>query len=360
MRIAQLQRPVAAAASCLARTNPTAALRQLPDAFAQLRIGASNAALEGRRYASVKAQGAYKIRSTRTIPKKMGAKKTGDNYVITGNIIYKQRGTLWFPGENCGMGRDHTIYALTSGYVKYYKDPLKHPKRQYIGVVFERDQKLPQPPHAVRRRRLNMTATVMSPAPPEPELSPSGIPTTVVRPGNGRAPHPRDERVLRLDRADGAYAYAEESWRLGTLVRTHKRPRGSRRVAMRHRRRRTKRREQRRRALRVERLERRRLTIDGLHAARGRRMREARQRRRAERMAGLEGGGAENINVNPDAGNAGTGGHSAANAAIPPTGGEMKPLKGAASGAEKRQVEKMKPQKAKKGGQAKKGQGKKS
>lgn len=59
------------------------------------------------------------------------------------------------------MGRDHTIYAAESGYVKYYKDPLKHPKRQYIGVVFERDQMLPLARNAARKRRLGMVATKM-------------------------------------------------------------------------------------------------------------------------------------------------------------------------------------------------------
>jgi large subunit ribosomal protein L27 len=59
------------------------------------------------------------------------------------------------------MGRDHTIYATESGYVKYYKDPEKHPKRQYIGVVFERNQDLPLPRNAPRRRRLGMVATKM-------------------------------------------------------------------------------------------------------------------------------------------------------------------------------------------------------
>jgi len=83
---------------------------------------------------------------------------TAEQYVIPGNIIYRQRGTLWFPGDNCAMGRDHTIYATQPGYVKYYRDPVTHPKRQFIGVVFERSQTLPQPPHAVRRRRLGMLA----------------------------------------------------------------------------------------------------------------------------------------------------------------------------------------------------------
>lgn len=81
--------------------------------------------------------------------------RTGE-YVIPGNIIFRQRGTMWFPGENCKFGRDHCIFATQAGYVRYYKDPLKHPDRQYIGVVFNKEDKLPYPPNAARRRRLNM------------------------------------------------------------------------------------------------------------------------------------------------------------------------------------------------------------
>jgi hypothetical protein len=71
------------------------------------------------------------------------------------------------------MGRDHTIYATESGYVKYYKDPEKHPKRQYIGVVFKRDQVLPLPRNSHRRRRLNMVAVKMevSPTATEPAVT---------------------------------------------------------------------------------------------------------------------------------------------------------------------------------------------
>ncbi|KAI5196782.1 ribosomal protein L27 [Aureobasidium subglaciale] len=112
------------------------------------------------RHASHKAQGAANSAKDGA-GKRLGAKKSGEQYVIPGNIIFRQRGTKWFPGDNVGMGRDHTIYATQPGYVKYYKDPLKHPKRQYIGVVFERNQVLPQPPHAVRRRRLGMLAHQM-------------------------------------------------------------------------------------------------------------------------------------------------------------------------------------------------------
>jgi hypothetical protein len=61
------------------------------------------------------------------------------------------------------MGRDHTVYATEKGFVKYYRDPLKHPNRQYIGVAFKRDDSLPYPPNAARRRRLNMLAVQTTP-----------------------------------------------------------------------------------------------------------------------------------------------------------------------------------------------------
>ncbi|KAI0835171.1 ribosomal L27 protein-domain-containing protein [Hypoxylon sp. FL0890] len=281
MRIAQLTRPIAAAASSISRTTSPTTIRQLREVLGQLRIGSSNAVVEGRRHASVKSQGAYKLRDSSTIPKKLGAKKSGDSWVIPGNIIYKQRGTKWYPGENCGIGRDHTIFALASGYVKYYRDPAKHPKRQYIGVVFNKEDKLPYPQHAMRKRRLNMIAVPIPPPEPEPEISPSGIPTQIVRQGYGRKPHPRDERIIKL-RQDGSYAYAEESWRLGTLVRTEKRKMGSRRVAMRIRRRKAKAIALEMRAEREDKIARRKEALDAQRAARARKMKEYRARKAAE------------------------------------------------------------------------------
>jgi protein phosphatase inhibitor 2 len=102
--------------------------------------------------------------------------------VIPGNILYKQRGTIWHAGENAILGRDHTIHAAVAGYVKYYRDPARHPDRQYIGVVFSKDDKLPYPPNSPRVRRLGMVAVqrkTTEPAPPT--LSSSGIPLKVVR-----------------------------------------------------------------------------------------------------------------------------------------------------------------------------------
>ena len=54
------------------------------------------------------------------------------------------------------MGRDHTIFAKEKGYVCFYKDPETHPKRKYIGVVFERGMKLPTPRNKPRIRRLGL------------------------------------------------------------------------------------------------------------------------------------------------------------------------------------------------------------
>ncbi len=51
--------------------------------------------------------------------KRLGVKKFGGEYVIPGNIIVRQRGTKFHPGENVSMGRDHTIFATIEGHVVF-------------------------------------------------------------------------------------------------------------------------------------------------------------------------------------------------------------------------------------------------
>ena len=51
--------------------------------------------------------------------KRLGVKKFGGEVVIPGNIIVRQRGTQWHPDANVGMGKDHTLFALTAGNVDY-------------------------------------------------------------------------------------------------------------------------------------------------------------------------------------------------------------------------------------------------
>ncbi len=51
--------------------------------------------------------------------RRLGVKKSGGQAVIAGNILVRQRGTKWYPGENVGLGRDHTIFALVDGRVEF-------------------------------------------------------------------------------------------------------------------------------------------------------------------------------------------------------------------------------------------------
>jgi len=50
---------------------------------------------------------------------RLGLKIFGGEQVIAGNIIARQRGTKWHPGRNVGIGRDHTLFALTDGQVEF-------------------------------------------------------------------------------------------------------------------------------------------------------------------------------------------------------------------------------------------------
>lgn len=53
--------------------------------------------------------------------RRLGVKKYGGEIVIPGNIIVRQRGTKFHPGSHVGLGRDHTLFALTGGAVKFHK-----------------------------------------------------------------------------------------------------------------------------------------------------------------------------------------------------------------------------------------------
>ncbi len=51
--------------------------------------------------------------------RRLGVKKFGGEAVLAGNIIVRQRGTKWFAGDNVGMGKDHTLFALIEGNVQF-------------------------------------------------------------------------------------------------------------------------------------------------------------------------------------------------------------------------------------------------
>ena len=62
---------------------------------------------------------------------RLGVKIFGNQSVIAGNIIVRQRGTVHNPGKNVGMGKDHTLFALTDGIVKFTK---KQNNKSYVSV----------------------------------------------------------------------------------------------------------------------------------------------------------------------------------------------------------------------------------
>lgn len=64
--------------------------------------------------------------------RRLGVKKFGGEAVVGGNIIVRQRGTKFFPGDNVGIGKDHTLFATAAGAVKFV---TKRDDRTYVNVV---------------------------------------------------------------------------------------------------------------------------------------------------------------------------------------------------------------------------------
>ncbi|MFC3094267.1 50S ribosomal protein L27 [Alteromonas sediminis] len=67
--------------------------------------------------------------------KRLGVKRFGGQSVLAGNIIVRQRGTKFHAGDNMGIGKDHTLFALKDGKVQF---EVKGPKnRKYVSIVAE-------------------------------------------------------------------------------------------------------------------------------------------------------------------------------------------------------------------------------
>ncbi|MGH6956478.1 MAG: 50S ribosomal protein L27 [Caulobacteraceae bacterium] len=63
---------------------------------------------------------------------RLGVKKFGGEAVLAGNILVRQRGAKFWPGQNVGMGRDHTLFALKNGQVRFM---TKRGERTYVAVA---------------------------------------------------------------------------------------------------------------------------------------------------------------------------------------------------------------------------------
>ncbi len=64
--------------------------------------------------------------------RRLGVKKYGGEHVVPGNILVRQRGTTFHPGDNVGMGKDHTLFALVEGHVSFQR---KAGGRSFITVT---------------------------------------------------------------------------------------------------------------------------------------------------------------------------------------------------------------------------------
>ncbi len=64
--------------------------------------------------------------------KRLGVKRYGGETVLAGNILVRQRGTEFHPGDNVGLGRDHTLFAKVTGQVKFTK---KRDSRRYVSIL---------------------------------------------------------------------------------------------------------------------------------------------------------------------------------------------------------------------------------
>lgn len=64
--------------------------------------------------------------------RRLGVKKFGGEQILAGSIIVRQRGTKFFPGQNVGMGRDHTLFARTGGTVSF---TVGTKRRSFVHVI---------------------------------------------------------------------------------------------------------------------------------------------------------------------------------------------------------------------------------
>lgn len=80
--------------------------------------------------AKKKAIGAKANQGTNIAGKRLGLKVSGGQSVTAGNIIIRQRGTVYHPGANVGLGRDYTLFALSNGVVRF----IENKGRTYVHV----------------------------------------------------------------------------------------------------------------------------------------------------------------------------------------------------------------------------------
>jgi len=99
--------------------------------------------------------------------------------------------------------------------VRYYKDPRRHPKRQYIGVALQKEHSLPYPVNIARPRRLNRVAVTTTPEPTVVVAEGTSDPEVIVAATQAESqaiPADKNARVLTMGRG---YGFREANWQIG-------------------------------------------------------------------------------------------------------------------------------------------------
>ncbi len=96
--------------------------------------------------------------------KRLGVKLFGGQQAIAGNIIVRQRGTRFHPGTNVGIGRDHTLYALTDGFVTFKKG---RKDRTFVHIMDEVAETIDTPKKAVKAKKEKPVAAAPAKAAPK-------------------------------------------------------------------------------------------------------------------------------------------------------------------------------------------------
>ena len=92
------------------------------------------ATTQQRNFATKLKAGAVKKQGD-SISKRLGLKRWGGDKVYENEILIRQRGLKWHPGENVHYGKDHTIHSSVEGHVAFTREPYRKRKKVYVHVV---------------------------------------------------------------------------------------------------------------------------------------------------------------------------------------------------------------------------------
>ena len=133
--------------------------------------------------------------------RRLGIKKWGQSEVLENEIIARQRGFQWHPGQNVHYGKDHTLHSSVEGILGWSKDPFARKRRSHIHVIPQEipNRKFPAPPPFVYHPQLYPELAEHNPQPTNFEIPKSKGPKRVKNPQPLRAKSVAPENVQRIE-----------------------------------------------------------------------------------------------------------------------------------------------------------------